>query len=78
MFKARNIDVPEGCADCASCGCHGNDLRAISTYMSTKIGGKLVTNKAQASEITLCRDCRRELMILLWELDDEDTAGLDG
>lgn len=78
MFEVRSIDAPEGCADCASCGCHGNDLRTICAYMSTRIGGKWVKNRAHMSQVNLCRDCRRKLMLLLWELDDEDTAKTDG
>lgn len=72
MFEVRIIDAPEGCANCTSCGCYGNGLRAIRTYQCSIIKGKRVKNKAQMPEINLCRDCRRKLMFLLWDLDDED------
>ena len=72
MFEVRLSDAPKGCANCASCGCYGNGLRVIRTYQCSIIKGKRVKNKAQMSEINLCRDCRRKLMFLLWELDDED------
>ena len=72
MFEVRIIDAPEGCANCTSCGCYGNGLRAIRTYQCSIIKGKRVKNKAQMPEINLCRDCRRKLMFLLWDLDDVD------
>lgn len=74
MFDAKNINAPEECIDCASCGCHGNGILTIRTYLDINLGGKRVTNRAQMSEIHLCRDCRRKLMVLLWELDEEDEA----
>lgn len=63
MIKIKNIDLsedtPEYVVNCAGCGGYGNDLKIVEFFMAVKKGNH-VRKAGHATQLNLCRDCRRE------------------
>lgn len=72
MFTLKKITVPELYANCASCGCHGNDMRVLQTFQTMTINGHEYRPTSQMSAIYICKDCREKLRTLLEDTKEEE------
>lgn len=75
MFMLRKINVPELYANCASCGCYGNDMRILNVFQTVMVGGREYRITTQVPSIYLCKDCREKLKELLEASAEEDHEG---
>ena len=72
MFEVRLIDAPKGCANCASCGCHGNDMKILQAFQTMTVDGRKYKTTSHVSILYLCKDCREELRKLLGDAPEEE------
>lgn len=71
MFILTKITVPELYANCASCGCHGNDMRTLQAFQTITINGHEYQITSHVTMLYLCKDCREELRKLLGDAPEE-------
>lgn len=72
MFTLEKITVPEFYANCASCGCHGNDMRLLQTFQAMTVNGRKLQTTSHVTILYLCKDCREELRKLLGDTPKEE------
>lgn len=72
MFTLKKITVPEFYANCASCGCHGNDMKILQAFQTMTVDGRKYKTTSHVSILYLCKDCREELRKLLGDAPEKE------
>lgn len=69
MIKIKEIDLPEEMlatvVNCESCGCKGNDLKAVHIIPSMRKQNKNVRVGGNCIVVHMCKECRQETILAL-------------